>query len=185
MTMLSTIMSTDVKTVAPETTLRELAEFLVEEGVGGAPVLASGRVVGVVSATDLLEFDSEDRGVPAYRPAGDADPLAAEDEWTEAEGNGAAAYFADLWVDAGAQLATRLSTDGPEWNALEDHDVSEIMTTRVLSLPPGAEVREAAGRMTEAGVHRLLVIDEDRLVGVVTATDIVRAVARHGLGDRS
>ncbi len=182
MVTLAQIMSRDVKTVTPETTLRELAEFLVEERVSGAPVVASGRLVGVVSATDLLEFDSEDRSVPSFRPGGDADPLSGEDEWQEAEGDAAASYYADLWVDAGAMVETRLATESPEWNALDDHDVSEVMTARLLSVPSSAEVQEAARRMTESDVHRLLVMDDGRLVGLITSTDIVRAVARHGLG---
>lgn len=183
MVTLAQIMSKEVKTVTPETTLRELAEFLVSERVSGAPVLASGRVVGVVSATDLLEFDSEGRDVPAYRPSAEESALGGDEEWNEAEGDATASYYADLWVDAGAQVETRLATDSPEWNALDDHVVSEVMTARLLSMPPSTGVQEAARHMAEAEVHRLLVMEGDRLVGVITATDMVRAVARHGLAD--
>lgn len=183
MVTLAQIMSTEVKTVSPETTLRELAEFLVSERVSGAPVVASGRVVGVVSATDLLEFDSEGRAVPVYRSTGEGDPLSGDESWDEEEGDAAASYYADLWVDAGARVETRLATDSPEWNALEDHDISEVMTRRLLSLPPTADVQEAARRMDEADVHRLLVMEDDRLVGLITSSDLVRAVARYGLAD--
>lgn len=183
MVTLAQIMSTDVRTVSPETTLRELAEFLVTERVSGAPVVASGRVIGVVSATDLLEFDSEGRSVPAYRSGEDEAVLSGDESWDEDEGDAAAAYYADLWVDAGAQVQTRLATDGPEWNTLDEHVVSEVMTARLLSMPPTADVQEAARSMDESDVHRLLVMEDDELRGVITSTDIVRAVARHGLGD--
>jgi len=182
MVTLAQIMSKEVKTVTPETTLRELAEFLVSERVSGAPVVASGRVVGVVSVSDLLEFDSEGRSVPVYRSSAEADALSGDEEWNEAEGDSTASYYADMWVDAGAEVETRLATDSPEWNALDDHVVSEVMTARLLSLPPTAEVQDAARHMDEAEVHRLLVMEGDSLLGVITSTDIVRAVARHGLG---
>jgi len=177
------VMSDTVKTVSPEMTLKELAEFFVEEKVSGAPVITGERVVGVVSATDLLEFDSEKRGVPTYRPAAETDDVyGSEDEWDEEEGDAPASYFADLWADAGAEVQTRLASEGPEWNALDDHVVGEVMTRALLSLPPDADVSEAARRMVIGGVHRLLVMDGDLLVGLVTASDIVRAVASHGLG---
>jgi CBS domain-containing protein len=49
------IMSTDVATVRPETSLKEVARLLVERGVSGVPVVtAAGEVLGVVSERDLL-----------------------------------------------------------------------------------------------------------------------------------
>jgi len=177
------IMSDAVKAVSPEMTLKELAEFFVVEKVTGAPVVAGDRVVGVVSATDLLEFDSEDRDVPAYRPAAEVDDVfGSEDEWQEDEGDAPASYFADLWADAGAEVQTRLATEAPEWNALADHVVGEVMTRALLSVSPDADVSEAARRMVIGGVHRMLVMEDERLVGLVSASDIVRAVASSGLG---
>jgi CBS domain-containing protein len=62
--------------------------------------------------------------------------------------------------------------------------VGSVMTTAVVSLPPGAAVQEAARLMLPAGVHRLLVVDDEgELVGLVSSSDIVRAVAERGLGE--
>jgi len=180
---LENIMTTEVKAVGPEMTLRELAEFFVDEAVSGAPVEAQQHVVGVVSATDLLEFDAENRAVPSYRaqPEGTFDPLDGDAAWDQTEGDAPARYFAELWEDAGADVKTRFSTESPEWNTLEEHEVSEIMTEKLLALPPSADIREAAKQMLAAGVHRLLVMNGTRLVGLVSSTDIIRAVAEHGL----
>jgi len=52
-------MSRKVVTVSPEASLRELAGILDAEEISGVPVVAGTRVVGVVSATDLLRFESE------------------------------------------------------------------------------------------------------------------------------
>jgi CBS domain-containing protein len=55
--------------------------------------------------------------------------------------------------------------------------VGDIMTPRPLTVAPGAEVKEAAQQMLYLEVHRLFVEDDGRLVGVISQTDIVRAVA--------
>jgi CBS domain-containing protein len=53
------------------------------------------------------------------------------------------------------------------------------MTDEVISIPPDASVREAATLMADRSVNRLPVIEEGRLVGIVTRADIVRAIAEH------
>ena len=54
------IMRKDVVTVAPYMTLKELAQTLDDNGISGAPVVdAKGKVLGVVSQTDLVRADRE------------------------------------------------------------------------------------------------------------------------------
>ena len=48
------VMTKDVATVAPDAELRDVASLLVERRISGAPVVADGRVVGVVSEQDVL-----------------------------------------------------------------------------------------------------------------------------------
>ncbi|HEX2611303.1 MAG TPA: CBS domain-containing protein [Gemmatimonadales bacterium] len=55
--------------------------------------------------------------------------------------------------------------------------VRDIMTRRPLAVSPDADVREAAQQMLYAEVHRLFVTEGDKLTGVISTTDIVRAVA--------
>jgi CBS domain-containing protein len=55
--------------------------------------------------------------------------------------------------------------------------VSEIMTSRPATISPDADVKEAAQQMLYLEVHRLFVEDKGELVGVISQTDIVRAVA--------
>lgn len=59
----------------------------------------------------------------------------------------------------------------------EQTTVQEIMTPRPLTISPDTEVKEAAQQMLYLEVHRLFVEDEGRLVGVISQSDIVRAVA--------
>ena len=49
------VMTTDVITVDPDTTVQAVAALLAEHGISGAPVVDSGgRLVGIISEGDLL-----------------------------------------------------------------------------------------------------------------------------------
>ncbi|MFL5539675.1 MAG: CBS domain-containing protein [Longimicrobiaceae bacterium] len=160
-------------TVEPESTLREVAELLAARHVAGAPVLAGGRVVGVVSASDLLEFAASTEATGGHPDWSDDDdePLA----WEEG-GAAAVAFREESWTgpDAGAALAEAAPR---ETNAFEEHTVAEVMSRGLVCTGPGATLREAAAAMRAAGVHRLLVLERGRLAGLVTATDVLGAVA--------
>lgn len=189
MLKLQDIMTRDVVSVAPDMTLRDTMTLLTSRHLSGAPVVAGGKLVGVVSATDLLEFAASNPGVPAERPEAEVDEE-EEEEWPEATAVEAddvppAMYFTELWPDAGAETAERFeAVQGPEWDPLEEHTVSEVMTRRVQAMPPDTPVETAADAMRRAGVHRLLVTENGRLLGIVTATDITKAVADHRLTTR-
>ena len=61
------LMTTDVVTVGPETTLKEAAAILSEKGISGLPVIdAEGSVIGVFSEGDVVFRES---GGTAKRPS--------------------------------------------------------------------------------------------------------------------
>ena len=181
MVTLRDIMVTDLTAVAPDMSLQEVVELFAAESITGAPVVAGGRAVGVISARDVIDFGATTPGQPSQR--GD------QAEWGEWETDpvdgtdSAGVFFTELYGNPGADVLARFeATDGPEWNLLAEHTVAEVMASRVASLPPDASVRDAARFMIDRGIHRVLVLEKDELVGLATATDIVRAVAEHGLG---
>lgn len=59
----------------------------------------------------------------------------------------------------------------------EETLVREIMTPRPMTIDLDADVKEAAQQMLYLEIHRLFVEDEGKLVGVISQSDIVRAVA--------
>ena len=59
--------------------------------------------------------------------------------------------------------------------------VSEIMTPDVLGLDPATSLVDAARRMHERRVGAVVVTEGDRLVGIVTERDVLRAVATGGV----
>jgi CBS domain-containing protein len=186
------IMTADVVAVSPETTLREAMELLSHRHLSGAPVVSAGKLVGVVTATDLMAFASTLSGVPTERAADDSwdawsEPSSADDAVVDRGQEPPSAFFSDLWDDAGSGVATRIaSPEGPEWNALEEHDVSEVMTsTPLVTLPPDADVSAAAALMSQHGIHRVLIVDKGALVGIVSTLDITRAAAEHRFTTRT
>jgi len=58
--------------------------------------------------------------------------------------------------------------------------VEEVMTRRVVTIPSTATVREASELMDTENIGSLVVVEENRPVGIVTERDLVRKVlARH------
>jgi CBS-domain-containing membrane protein len=126
----SELMETDVQGVSVETPVSDVFVTLADSRVSALPVLdGAGRLVGVISRTDIL---------------------AAEEE---AEGE--------------AARETRF----------QDTLARDLMTSPALTIGPDATVRDAAQQMLSAGVHRLFVTNQQQPLGVISVTDIVRAVA--------
>lgn len=55
--------------------------------------------------------------------------------------------------------------------------VREIMTPRARTIGIDADVKEAAQQMLYLEIHRLFVEEDGKLVGVISQSDVVRAVA--------
>jgi CBS domain-containing protein len=142
-------------------------------------------VVGVVTSTDLMTFAAALSGVPTEREligdAMDAPIERADEADLDPDADSPAAYFYEMWDDAGADTSARISAaSSPEWNALEEHDVSEVMTrSPLVMLPVDATAEEAAGLMRRNRIHRILVTENGTLAGIVSALDIAGAVADH------
>jgi len=185
MLRVSDIMTPEVVTASPELSVRDAMGLLTSQHISGMPVVEGERVVGVVSITDLASLAAELPGTPSSR-----EPLMElgeepEPEVDELPDEPPASFFTDLWDDAGADLVVRTETTGtPEWNALEEHTVGEVMSRILHWLPPDADVPRAAEYMQHRGIHRLLVMEDGHLRGIVTTADVARAVAEHRLSER-
>jgi CBS domain-containing protein len=60
----------------------------------------------------------------------------------------------------------------------EAETASEAMTSPAITISPDAPLAVAASLITDAGVNRLPVVEGERLVGIVTRADVLRALAR-------
>lgn len=63
--------------------------------------------------------------------------------------------------------------------ASRETTVDDIMTRDVFCIRPGARIEDCMALMTEKSVRHLPVIDEDRLDGVISIGDVVKATIVH------
>ena len=154
------LMTADVRTVSPALGIADLIAEWSRFGVSGFPVVDGRRPVGVVSRTDLLRRLDLDLAYAAgvgdfYR------------DWRESGGD---LNIAEEGAIAGARLAKLR--------------VKDIMTRRIVSVAPSDHVADVARTLMDEEVTRVLVVEGEALRGVLSATDVVRAVADGRLGDR-
>ena len=83
------------------------------------------------------------------------------------------AYITDLNDGPPSESLRRRRT------SLEEVTVAELMTRDVKSLAPNCSVEQAAEFMRRNQIHRVLVMDGPKLVGIVTTSDVALAVAQH------
>ena len=61
--------------------------------------------------------------------------------------------------------------------------ISEIMSTPLRVIDPDAPIKEAARKMIRKGIRRLPVIQDNKLVGIITTTDIAKQLSKKTLTD--
>jgi CBS domain-containing protein len=171
------IMQTDVVTVTTDTTARYLAKLLADEEISGVPVLdGNGALAGVVSSTDLVRLAADEAGVEVLVdvPLG-ADPIMdpeADHDEMEAEEDPYGFFLPEDSPFAGQRVLQHWSES--EFDAVL---VRDIMTPVSFSVTPETTLPELCEFLMKGRIHRAVVVEGDRLVGIVTSADVLRAVA--------
>jgi CBS domain-containing protein len=199
MLKLRDIMSRDVLTVAPDMTMRDAMELFATRHVSGAPVVVGATVVGVVSSSDLLSLTQMSPVAPVVESEpGSASEIEVDVELDDVAVNGStwedllgsiggvpAPYHTEAWTEPPTDASEfPPAPTGPEWSALDERTVDEAMSRNIVALPPDVDVTQAAEVMQRLGIHRVLVMEGERLVGIVSARDVANAVAQHRLTAR-
>lgn len=115
------VMNKDVKTVAPNSTIKDAAEQMKEFRIGSLVVVNNAKLVGILTERDILDK-----------------------------------------VVATAENSSKMK-------------VKDVMTTEVVMIRPDLDVSEAAEIMVEKKIKKLPVVKGNKLVGIVTASDICAA----------
>jgi CBS domain-containing protein len=143
-------------TIQAEAPVSEAARLLRENKISGMPVLDGEKLVGVVSESDLLRL------------------LSVE----ENEGG--------LWLPSPFEVFEVPFRDLVKWErmraALDEipkKKVGQVMSRNLQEVGPDDSIEDAAGIMTHRRINRLPVVENGRLVGIVTRGDIIS-----GLGMR-
>ncbi len=173
------LMRSEVVAISPDQTLREAIDLLVSEGIGGVPVVEGTKVVGVLSARAIIEFEAL-TSAAADPEFGSADEV---QEWVEEGGEEVESeYFTGWWPSDGPDLVAQINAgDEGQWDFLSHHTVAEAMSRTICTVGASIDVSRAARRMLAAGAQRALVMERGKLAGILTSTDILRAVAEQKL----
>ena len=145
------VMTADPATVSPDATVEEIVRSMREHELPGLPVIdADGRLVGIVTESDLVITDDEgDLHIPHYIELFGGMVFLPE----------SVKRFEERFHKAAASTARELMTPDPVTVEADD------------------PVRKAARLITDSGHNRLPVTEGGRLVGVVTRVDVLGALA--------
>jgi len=141
------VMTTDVITVGPDTTIQALATLLAERGISGVPVVdASGGLLGIVSEGDLLhraEIGTAHRHRQRRR------------SW---------------WLD---HFASDLARD---YVKSHGRTVNDIMSRDVVTATEDLDLGEVAALLEAKRVKRVPVMRDGKVVGIISRANLVRAL---------
>ena len=153
------LMQANVAKLDVDTPVDEAISLLEADRISGAPVVdAAGRVVGVFSLTDVARAkDAEERTTGSSRH-----------EY----------YLPHEGIDEEADEFSMKEDYSPD--VLPSGTVVEWMSENIVSVAPGDSARVVCKRMSDHGVHRVLVVEGDRLAGILSSFDVVRWLADKG-----
>jgi CBS domain-containing protein len=141
------IMTREVITVKPDTTIEELARLLITHKISGTPVVDEGGTLrGIVTENDLISKNSRLHIPTILR-------------------------LFDAYIPLGTG---KLESDIRRMAA---SSVEDICTKEVITVDDEASAEYIATLMTEKKIHLLPVLKEGRLAGVIGKKDLIRSIA--------
>lgn len=142
------IMTEDVITITPDTTVEEAARILSENQISGIPVVKDNKLVGIVSERDIIMKDKK-LSFPDY-----------------------------INILGGVIYLGNIKKFEEEFKKYLSVTVEGLMTPEPKTVKPNATIEEIATLMVEKEINRLPVVEEGRLVGIITRADLVRKMAK-------
>lgn len=147
------LMSDQVLCVYEGWSIERLAHFFIEHAINGAPVMdAKHQLVGVVSVSDVFRFENASEDVKE------------------------AALLTCYRDTAGVDIP--LYNDMKQWTdkAHSSCTVHQIMNDHIISVDISHSQSEVALLLVVNQIHRVFVTDSNRVVGVISTTDLLRTM---------
>ena len=139
------VMTTDVITVTPETSVRDIAKLLYARRISGVPVIDPNKaVIGIVSEGDLMKH-------------------------VAVIGEQRRSWWLTLF-----EGETMLAHD---YAKTHGRHAKDVMTSEVISVKPTASLAEIANTLERHRIKRVPVVQDGRLVGIVTRSNLVQDLA--------
>jgi CBS domain-containing protein len=154
------LMRSPVITLPPDAGIEEALALFEDEHISGLPIVdEADKVVGMLTEHDVARADHLRKdGLETGRDLS----FAEESETME---------------EQQAEIMSR-EDYGPE--TLGRTTVRDWMNPKVVGLTPGASLQQVCQLMRRESIHRVLVLDRCRLVGIITSSDVVAWLAEHG-----
>jgi len=150
------IMNPSVISVEEDLSVHELANFFTEKMISGAPVVnKDGKLVGVVSLSDIVRNDERRMAIVNDKQESD--------------------YYLSGWED-------NLNGDEIQELHLEEDDsltVRNIMTPLIFKVKETELISAMSDIMIGGRIHRLLVTRDEKVVGIITTLDMLKAIRDH------
>ena len=180
------IMSSPVETVSADMSVFDASLVMSDKHIKRLPILSEGRLAGIVTQTDLV------RALTSYGMWREVAQIMTSD---------VAAVQKNITVAEAAKIMTERDISGivaMEANKpvgiLTERDLlrrvvalrkdpekvklQEVMSSPVITVPPSYSVFSVSKIMNKMHVRRLIIADDEYLCGIVTQTDIFRAVKK-------
>ena len=145
------IMKTDVYTVTDEANIGEVIRILVENQINGVPIIDSKQKV--------VGFISD----------GDIMKFVAKQNPRIID----MTSFITVWYDT--------ESFEKKMDDLMDLNVMELATTKLVSVEADYDIDEAAKVLGDKKIKKVPVLENDKLVGVITRSDILRYILGRSL----
>jgi CBS domain-containing protein len=143
------IMTTEVLTVTPETSIADLSKTLENRKIGGVPVVdQGGRLVGVITQNDLVERARDLELPPAIN-----------------------ILDFHIYLQIPSHLFHKVEK-------MLGTTVGDCMSPNPVTVTPDAPVSTVAALMAKQKVHTIPVVQGNKLVGIIGKMDLVRAMAQ-------
>ncbi len=134
--------------------IKRLSEFFVSHKISGAPVIASDHsLVGVVTFSDIVAFESKSRIEKSQ--------LLQE------------VYAEFVGQQYDEQMVKQMAS-----SADESCTVNQIMTPKVIQVDEKASLQEVAYIMLQHGIRRVFVCKHGIVSGVISTSNILKAIAQ-------
>jgi CBS domain-containing protein len=151
--MAKDIMNQDVLSVGMDWSVDQLANFLVDNSISGAPVVSEdGKLEGVVSMTDIVRY----RSMPVTDNR--------EDDLHDYYIHTSELKYSTDEIETFHLAAEALTT------------VKDIMTPKTFVVNGDTKIRDIADAMIRGNIHRVLVTRNDALIGIITSMDMLRVI---------
>ncbi len=174
--MLKAIMSSNLKTLDVNATLKDAAELMVSSGIRRVPVTVAGNIIGVVSARTVVKEAVNNPNWASEKLSDLAKPAITVDSDTPFR------TAAKLMVKYGVGS---LIVKGQ--GIVTERDLAKIIprvtipaisagTTNVLTLPSDSTVMDAAKSMISLGISHIPITSGADVLGMVSLRDVLKAI---------